>query len=44
MLHSIHWDPGGRARMEWFTARIDAGVMYVPERGIEMALNEAGTG
>jgi CRISPR-associated protein Cas5d len=42
MLHSIHWDAKGRARMEWFTARIDRGVMYVPERGIEVALPETG--
>lgn len=44
MLHSIHWDSTGRARMGWFTARIDRGVMYVPERGIEVAPIENGAG
>lgn len=42
MLHSVHWDGKGRPRMEWFTARIDRGVMYVPERGIEVAVPETG--
>ncbi|WP_344612582.1 type I-C CRISPR-associated protein Cas5c [Dactylosporangium salmoneum] len=41
MLHSIHRDGrDGRPRMEWFAARIEAGVLYVPERGIELALPE----
>jgi CRISPR-associated protein Cas5d len=44
MLHSIHWDADGRARMEWFTARIDHGVMYVPEHGIAADLAGSGVG
>ncbi|MER7006251.1 type I-C CRISPR-associated protein Cas5c [Dactylosporangium sp. NPDC000555] len=41
MLHSIHRDGrDGRLRMEWFAARVEAGVLYVPERGIELALPE----
>jgi CRISPR-associated protein Cas5d len=42
MLHSIQWDADRRARMAWFTARIDRGVMYVPEHGIQMAPAEVG--
>jgi CRISPR-associated protein Cas5d len=39
MLHSIHRDGNaGQLRMEWFAARVVAGVLYVPERGIELAL------
>lgn len=38
MLHSIHRDRPGSIRMEWFAARIDAGVLRVPERGMELAL------
>jgi CRISPR-associated protein Cas5d len=39
MLHSIHRDgAGGQPRMEWFAARIEAGVLYVPEHGMELAL------
>lgn len=38
MLHSIHWDSAGQPRMEWFAARVEAGVLYVPERGMELAL------
>jgi CRISPR-associated protein Cas5d len=34
MLHTIHHGPP--IRMEWFTARLDAGVMHVPPRGIEV--------
>lgn len=34
MLHSIHWEAGGRVRMEWFDARLEQGVLYVPEHGI----------
>lgn len=34
MLHSIHHGPP--VRMEWFTARLDAGVLHVPERGIQV--------
>lgn len=41
MLHSIRRDgQGGQPRMEWFAARVEAGVLYVPERGIELALPE----
>jgi CRISPR-associated protein Cas5d len=36
MLHSILRDTGGAVHMEWFTARLDRGVLYVPERGIEI--------
>lgn len=32
MLHTIHFGPP--VRMEWFTARLDDGVLHVPERGI----------
>lgn len=43
MLHSIHRDgTGGQPRMEWFAARVDAGVLYVPERGMELALPDGG--
>lgn len=39
MLHSIHRDgAAGEPRMEWFAARIEAGVLYVPEHGMELAL------
>ncbi|HET8681657.1 MAG TPA: type I-C CRISPR-associated protein Cas5c [Micromonosporaceae bacterium] len=38
MLHSIHRDHGGGIRMEWFAARVEKGVLYVPERGMELAL------
>jgi CRISPR-associated protein Cas5d len=34
MLHTIHFGPP--VRMEWFTARLDDGVLYVPDRGIEV--------
>jgi CRISPR-associated protein Cas5d len=33
MLHTIHFGPP--IRMEWFTARLDRGVLYVPARGIQ---------
>lgn len=42
MLHSIHRDAAGRIRMEWFAARLDRGVLRVPDRGLELALPEAG--
>jgi CRISPR-associated protein Cas5d len=43
MLHSIHRDgKPGQPRMEWFAARVVAGVLYVPERGIELALPAQG--
>ncbi|MFF5073027.1 type I-C CRISPR-associated protein Cas5c [Micromonospora olivasterospora] len=39
MLHSIHRDgTSAQPRMEWFAARVVDGVLYVPERGIELAL------
>jgi CRISPR-associated protein Cas5d len=34
MLHTIHFGPP--VRMEWFTARLDNGVLHVPERGIQV--------
>lgn len=34
MLHTIHFGPP--VRMEWFTARLDDGVLHVPARGIEV--------
>lgn len=42
MLHSIHRDGGGSPRMEWFSARVQAGVLYVPQRGMELALPGGG--
>jgi CRISPR-associated protein Cas5d len=36
MLHTIHFGPP--IRMEWFTARLDSGVLYVPERGIQVPM------
>jgi CRISPR-associated protein Cas5d len=42
MLHSIRRDAAGRIRMEWFAARLDRGVLRVPDRGLELALPEAG--
>lgn len=45
MLHSIHRDGiGGQPRMEWFAARVEAGVLYVPEHGMELALPESRVG
>lgn len=45
MLHSIHRDgAGGQPRMEWFAARVEAGVLYVPERGMELVLPESRVG
>ncbi|TDB87782.1 type I-C CRISPR-associated protein Cas5 [Micromonospora fluostatini] len=43
MLHSIHRDGDGKPRMEWFAARVEAGVLQVPARGMELAL-PAGVG
>jgi CRISPR-associated protein Cas5d len=40
MLHTIHFGPP--VRMEWFTARLDDGVLHVPERGIEVPDSRAG--
>lgn len=34
MLHTIHHEEP--IRMEWFTARLERGVLHVPERGIEV--------
>lgn len=34
MLHTVHH--GDPIRMEWFTARLDHGVLHVPARGIEV--------
>jgi CRISPR-associated protein Cas5d len=36
MLHSIIYSPSGEA-CTWFQARLDNGVLRVPERGIELA-------
>ncbi|MFF4772551.1 type I-C CRISPR-associated protein Cas5c [Microtetraspora fusca] len=38
MLHSIHF--GTPHRMEWFTARLEQGVLHVPARGIEVPAGE----
>lgn len=40
MLHTIHFGPP--VRMEWFTARLDDGVLHVPARGIEVPPGGAG--
>lgn len=42
MLHTIHFGPP--VRMEWFTARLDDGVLHVPERGIEVPAGGTGEG
>jgi CRISPR-associated protein Cas5d len=42
MLHTIHFGPP--IRMEWFTARLDDGVLHVPARGIEVPTAAVGTG
>jgi CRISPR-associated protein Cas5d len=42
MLHTIHFGPP--VRMEWFTARLDGGVLHVPARGIEVPAVAAGEG
>lgn len=35
MPHSVAFGPGGRAPIwSWFTARLDRGVLHVPEQGI----------
>lgn len=41
MIHTVAWDPD--ETMKWFTARIDKGVMHVPERGIPAGLPAAET-
>jgi CRISPR-associated protein Cas5d len=40
MLHTIHHGPP--IRMEWFTARLDAGMLHIPARGIEVPGAESG--
>jgi CRISPR-associated protein Cas5d len=40
MLHTIHFGPP--VRMEWFTARLDDGVLYVPAQGITVPGSMAG--
>jgi CRISPR-associated protein Cas5d len=40
MLHTVHFGPP--IRMEWFTARLEHGVLHIPPRGIEGPLR-AGT-
>jgi CRISPR-associated protein Cas5d len=42
MLHTIHFGPP--VRMEWFTARLDEGVLHVPARGIEVPPGVGGAG
>ncbi len=42
MLHTIHFGPP--IRMEWFTARLDRGVLHVPARGIEIPTAIVGEG
>lgn len=45
MLHSIHRDGSvGQPAMEWFAARVQAGVMLVPSRGMQLALPESQVG
>lgn len=34
MLHTVHW--GDPPQMEWFTARLERGVLHVPARGIRL--------
>jgi CRISPR-associated protein Cas5d len=40
MIHTIHFGPP--IRMEWFTARLDHGVLHVPSRGIEIPMTTVG--
>ncbi|WP_214107288.1 type I-C CRISPR-associated protein Cas5c [Acrocarpospora catenulata] len=40
MIHTIHHGPP--VTMDWFTARLDAGVLYVPEHGIPASLETIG--
>lgn len=40
MLHTVHHGPP--IRMEWFTARLDSGVLHIPARGIEVPAAETG--
>lgn len=42
MLHSIHRDGAGKPRMEWFAARVQEGVLAVPQHGMELALPDSG--
>ncbi|MGH3693758.1 MAG: type I-C CRISPR-associated protein Cas5c [Pseudonocardiaceae bacterium] len=39
MLHTIHHGPP--IRMEWFTARLDCGVLHIPTHGIEVPATES---
>jgi CRISPR-associated protein Cas5d len=41
MLHTIHFAP---VKMEWFTARLDDGVLHVPAHGIEVPIGLGGAG
>lgn len=41
VLHSIRRDKKGNPYMEWFAARLDDGVLYVPERGMQLDLPES---
>jgi CRISPR-associated protein Cas5d len=40
MLHTIHFNP---TRFEWFTARLESGVLHVPRQGIIGDLPEVST-
>ncbi len=40
MIHTIHFGPP--IRMEWFTARLEHGVLHVPARGIEIPATMTG--
>lgn len=42
MLHSIIRDSAGGIRMEWFAARVEDGVLQIPEHGLELALPPSG--
>jgi CRISPR-associated protein Cas5, Dvulg subtype len=38
MLHTVHHETNPKV-MEWFTARLDNGVLHVPERGIQAPIS-----
>jgi CRISPR-associated protein Cas5d len=42
MLHTIHFGPP--IRMEWFTARLDHGVLHIPTHGIQAPMASDGEG
>ncbi|ROP21219.1 type I-C CRISPR-associated protein Cas5c [Couchioplanes caeruleus] len=42
MLHSIERDPRGVVSMQWFAARLDVGVLHVPEHGLTLDLPGGG--